>query len=414
MNQNNRSHFQHNAKYFTISCYVIGVILISIIAFRMINNWESTRNLIASITSVIGPYFIGFLIAYLVNPLVNYLHKNIFQQRCGIKSRKVSGLLAVIVSYVVVLGLIIVSLAYIIPQLITSITELIAQIPIFYNQLIAFLNDYVAKNPDINANTIDSLTNDYLPHLQEFVLNQLQNIVPALYGISISIVKFLINFLIAIIVSIYMISDKTLIMNYLKIITYAILSESHANTTFNIFKDCNNICKNFFIGKTIDSLIIGCLCFILMSLLNLPYTMLISVIVGITNMIPYFGPYIGAIPGVFILLIDRPTNGIIFTVLIILLQAFDGMILGPKILGTSTGLRPLVILFAISCGGAIAGPLGMFLGVPAFAIIAYLIDIFVKHQLKKKNIDVHSLTDDKDLEIEPKPHKNAKSTKQNK
>ena len=401
MNQNNRNHFQHNSKYFTISCYVFGVILISIIAFRMINNWESTRNLIASITSVIGPYFIGFLIAYLVNPLVNYLHNNVFQQRFGMKNRKLSGLLAILVSYFVVLGVIIVSLAYIIPQLITSITELIAQIPVFYNQVIAFLNNYVEKNPDINANTIDSLTNDYLPHLQEFVVNQLQTIVPALYGISVSIVKFLINFLIAIIVSIYMISDKTLIINYLKIITYAIFSETRANTTISILKDCNNICKSFFIGKTIDSLIIGCLCFLLMSILKLPYTMLISVIVGITNMIPYFGPYIGAIPGVLILLIDKPMNGIIFAILIILLQSFDGMILGPKILGTSTGLRPLAILFAISCGGAVAGPLGMFLGVPAFAIIAYLIDKYVKYQVRIKNINVDSLV----AEATPEPPK---------
>ena len=413
MNKNNRNLFQHNAKYLTISCYVIGVIFISIIAFRMINNWESTRNLIGSIASVIGPYFIGFLIAYLVNPLVNYMHNNIFQKRFKIKRRKLSGLLAILVSYFIVLGFILVSLAYIVPQLITSITELITQIPGFYNEIIAFLNNYVAKNPHINANTIDSLTNDYLPHLQEFVLEQLQTVVPALYGISISIVKFLINFLISIIVSIYMISDKNKIINYLKIVCYAIFSESNANSFFIILKDCNNICKSFFIGKTIDSLIIGCLCFFLTSILNLPYAVLISVIVGITNMIPYFGPYIGAIPGILILLIDRPTNGFIFGIIIILLQSFDGMILGPKILGTSTGLRPLVILFAISCGGAIAGPLGMFLGVPAFAIIAYLIDKFVKHQLKIKHINLESLSSDTPVETkpdkpEPSPDKTTK------
>ena len=116
--------------------------------------------------------------------------------------------------------------------------------------------------------------------------------------------------------------------------------------------------------------------------------MLISVIVGITNMIPYFGPYIGAIPGVLILFIDRPANGIIFLIIIICLQSFDGMILGPKILGNSTGLRPIVILFAISCGGAIAGPLGMFIGVPIFGMLSYLIDKYINHRLKQKNLEM--------------------------
>lgn len=386
MNDKKQNHFEFNTKYFTISCYVIGVILISIIAFRMINNWESTKNFISSIFSVIGPYFIGFLIAYLVSPLVNFLHNKVFQDTLKCKNKKLSGLLSVLLSYIAVLGLLIISISYIVPQLITSISDLITQIPQFYNQVIAFLDDYVAKNPDINATTIESLTTDYLPHVQEIILEQLQKIVPALYGMSISIIKFLINFLIAIIVSIYMVSDKKMILQYLKKLFYAVFSKQQADISFTVFKDCNEICKSFFIGKTIDSLIIGCLCFLIMSIIGLPYTMLISVVVGVTNMIPYFGPYIGAIPGVLILFIDHPTNGIIFLIIIILLQSFDGMILGPRILGTSTGLRPLVILFAISCGGAIAGPLGMFLGVPAFAIIAYLLNKFINYQLKTKHI----------------------------
>ena len=188
-------------------------------------------------------------------------------------------------------------------------------------------------------------------------------------------------------VSIYLIIDKRRIKDYLCRFTYAIMSKEHSESLFTIVKDCNQICKSFFIGKTIDSLIIGTLCLIIMSIVGLPYAVLISVIVGITNMIPYFGPYIGAVPGIIILFIDKPSEGIAFGIIILILQAFDGWILGPKILGNSTGLRPIIILFAISCGGAIGGPPGMFLGVPAFGIISYLLDKFVEYKLAKKKGD---------------------------
>ena len=387
MNQNN-NHFRFNSKYFTISCYVIGVIFLSIVAFRVINNLESTVNLIKKMFHVISPYFIGFLIAYLLNPLVNFLYCHLFSRFKKMKKKRTQMLLSVFSSYMIVLGVLIIVIAYIIPQLVSSISDLITKIPHFYNEITIFLNNFVSKYPDINTKTFNSIINDYLPHIQEFVMKQLQNIVPAVYGFSVSIIKFFINLMIAVIVSIYMISDKKTILRYLKKMIYATFNKSHADSFISVSKDCNEICKSFFIGKTIDSLIIGCLCFIIMSIFRLPYSMLVSVVVGITNMIPYFGPYIGAIPCIIILFIDHPMNGLIFAAIIIILQMFDGMILGPRILGTSTGLRPLAILFAITCGGAIAGPLGMFLGVPAFAIIFYLLDKLLNYRLKAKNIQI--------------------------
>lgn len=386
MDNKKQTLFEKNSKYFTISCYVLGVILIAILAFRVINSWEATRRLLTKAFSVIGPYFIGFLIAYLVNPLVNFFYAHLFRDMLKLKSRKMKGLLSVLLAYLIVLGLFIIIIGYIVPQLIASLTDLISQIPDFYNQILVWINHFVEKNPKLNTTIINSITNDYLPHLQTYVLQQLQNIIPALYGAGISIIKFFVNLFIAVIVSIYMVSDKKQIISYIKKVIYAFFSEKHSESMLCILKDCNAICKSFFIGKTIDSLIIGCLCFIIMSIIGLPYSMLISVIVAITNMIPYFGPYIGAIPGIIILFIEKPTHGFIFAIVIILLQFFDGTFLGPKILGTSTGLRPLVILFAISCGGAIAGPLGMFLGVPAFAILRYLLDKYINHRLKEKNI----------------------------
>lgn len=385
-----KHQFEANDKYFTISCYVVGVVLITILAARTIMNWEATKDFIGSVLHVIAPYFIGFLVAFLVNPLVNLLYAKVFRDLLKLKSQKLKAGLSVFFAYLLVLGLIGICIIYIVPQLISSISELINQLPIFYNEVIIWFNNLLEKYPDIDPKAIEDITNDYLPHFNEYLAGKLQDAIPLLYGAGVSIVKFFINFVIAIIVSVYMISDKKSVLAYSKKIGYAFLSKEHAEAFFGIVKECNHICKNFFVGKTIDSFIIGCLCFILMSILHLPYAMLISVIVGITNMIPYFGPYIGAVPGVIILLIDKPSHGIIFLLLIIGLQAFDGFLLGPKILGDSTGLRPIMILFAISCGGAIAGPLGMFIGVPVFGIIVYLFDLLVNHKLKSKQIPKQS------------------------
>ncbi len=376
--------------YFTISSYVIMVVLISLFAYRIIIHWESTSKMLASVGSIIAPYFIGFLLAYLLNPMVNMLYDSVFTRFFKIKKHTVKWALSIAVSYIVVLGVVVLCISFIIPQLIKSITDLVTQLPELTNRFFAWLDEYVYKNKNvaINEETVTRITNDYLPNLQKTITDNLSNVLPAVYGVGVSFVRFLINTFIALIVSVYLIIDKRRIKSYLAKLTYALCTKEHSESFFTIIRDCNAICKSFFIGKTIDSLIIGTLCLIIMSIVGLPYAVLISVIVAITNMIPYFGPYIGAIPGIIILLIDKPSHGIAFGIIILALQTFDGWILGPKILGNSTGLRPIVILFAISVGGAIAGPLGMFLGVPAFGIISYLLDKFIAYRLKKKEISL--------------------------
>ena len=183
-----------------------------------------------------------------------------------------------------------------------------------------------------------------------------------------------------------MLSDKKPLKNSLRSIVYAFVPVKHITTVVEILREAYNLFSSFIIGKALDSAIIGCLCFLLMSILQLPYAVLISVIVGVTNMIPYFGPFIGAVPGVVILLLISPVKAVIFTVLILVLQQFDGLILGPKILGNSTGLKPLWIIIAITIGGKIGGVLGMFLGVPVVAFLRYLANRILAHQLHKRHL----------------------------
>ena len=151
-------------------------------------------------------------------------------------------------------------------------------------------------------------------------------------------------------------------------------------------QECNNIFGAFLISKAIDSLIIGCICCVAMNIIGLPYAVLLSVIVGITNMIPYFGPFIGAVPGILIYLCINWEHAVIFAIMILVLQQFDGLILGPRLLGQSTGLSPIWVIFAITVGGAYFGVIGMFIGVPVVAVIAFLINKLISSRLRGKKI----------------------------
>ena len=198
-----------------------------------------------------------------------------------------------------------------------------------------------------------------------------------------------------------MLYDKKRLMRSCWKIIYAFLPQKRIPACHEILSECNRLFSSFVVGKFIDSSIIGVLCFILMTILRLPDGLLISVIVGVTNMIPYFGPFIGAIPGILILLFVKPVKALIFAIMVLCLQQFDGLILGPKILGDSTGMKPLWIIFAITVGGSMFGVIGMFLGVPVVAIINYLFDLYLQYRLKKKNIS-ETLVDNalKDMKLD--------------
>ena len=381
--------FESNKKYFTISIYTIVVILIGCVIFRFVTQWSTTSKLISKLWETLFPFFMGFLIAYILNPVVSFFQRNISAKLFKNKSAKLQRGSAILISYLVLVGFIIICLRFIIPQLYDSLRELSLMIPDIYKSIMDMFEQYRENStdmlPDQIAKMIETKT---LPKIFELTNNLLTNIVPMLYEASMSIGKGLFNLFIAFIVSIYMTIDKSILKNAGKRVVLAIFNENFSYRVLRTLKDCHNIFSGFIIGKSIDSLIIGLLAFAAMTILRLPYTVLISVIIGITNMIPYFGPIIGAVPGAFILFIVSPMKCLIFIIMVFVLQQFDGLILGPKILGESTGVRPLLILFSITVGGAYFGPLGMFLGVPFFATVQFLIGNWVDYRLYKKKITI--------------------------
>lgn len=379
--------FETNAKYFTICIYAFFLIVVSTVFIYCVANWSKTQATISNIISILSPFFVGFFIAYVLNPIVkkldHLLEKKIFRDKLSTSVRHGISILS---AYILALGIIIVISTYVVPQFITSVQDLSENVPAMYNAAYNYLNNLQVRFPDIDIAFIEDKINEIKPNLISLGTNLVTSAFPVIFDISVSIVKSIVNVLLSIVISAYIIIDKKTLMTNLKRLVYSILPKDTANYLCTTTVKCNSIFSGFIFGKLVDSLIIGIICFVVMSIIRLPYAVLLSTIVGITNMIPYFGPFIGAVPGIVIYLLLDPVQAIIFAVMILILQQFDGLYLGPKILGESTGLKPIWVIFAITVGGAYFGVLGMFLGVPVVAVVAYLLNDFIQRRLKKRNI----------------------------
>lgn len=393
--------------------YIVILAVIIACALKVVWYWDDAKTNLGNILSTLYPFLLGLFIAYLINPLVDFFNKKLFKGLFRIKKAGLSKGLSVLLSYILVISLITVCLFYIVPQIVESLMQLstfIEGAQTGYNKIVDFMDNLNDQYPQWKLNTVIEFIEDIPQQMEKWLKELAISVLPKLYSTSVSIISGIVNTLIAIMVSVYMLLDKPKLINNIKKAIYAIFPESRADKILVVSAECNKIFGNFIIGKMIDSIIIGILCWIIMTIIGIPYALVISVIVGITNMIPYFGPFIGAIPGILLLLIVDFSYAVIFAILIVVLQQFDGLYLGPKILGESTGLRPIWIIFAITVGGSVAGVAGMFLGVPVTAVIAYLLSTAMEKKLKKRNVEFEEnpetgiisrdvlITEDKDLE----------------
>lgn len=369
--------------------YILMIVAISTCAIKVIWFWDDAKGVVSNIFSVLSPFIIGMFIAYLIDPLAEFFNKKVFKGIFRIKKRGISRGLGILFSYIIVISVISVCMIYIIPEIIESLKQasgFIESAQTGYNKIVKELTELCEKNPDLKLDKIIDFINKIPQQLEKYIGEIVEGALPVIFSTSVSLISGFINVIIAIIVSVYMLVDKARLINNIKRLIYAWIPQPKADRLLVVSGQCNKVFGQFIIGKMIDSIIIGFLCWIIMTIIGLPYALAISVIVGITNMIPYFGPFIGAVPGVLLLLVVDFYYALIFGLLILVLQQFDGLYLGPKILGESTGLRPIWIIFAITVGGSLAGVTGMFLGVPVTAVIAFLLEEVMQKRLKKNNI----------------------------
>lgn len=362
--------------------YIVALVAIIAIIFLMIANWGVVLAVIGKFLTILMPFILGFFFACFINPLVKRVYSLLNQMKPG-KGAKIKKAFSVIISYVVVIGVITVLLIYIIPQIKASIGELGNTIQDGYQYMITHQKELNEKIPFIGLG-------GGIEYIKEFAYKKIMSngseILPYVYHVSSSLLTTSYNVLMGLVISIYIILDMKKLKRSARKVVYALSPKKKEQEVWQTMKQCSHIFNGFLIGKMIDSLIIGILCLIAMSILKLPYALLLSLIVCITNMIPYFGPIIGAIPGVMIYLFIDIRYAFIFALMILILQQFDGLYLGPKILGDQTGIKPLWVIFGITVGGAYFGVMGMFLGVPVVAVIMYLLQLFLDKKLKKKNI----------------------------
>lgn len=372
------------------------VILLSIICVYIVFHLGNVSSAFKALLRVCTPIIDGLVLAYLFTPILNFFETKLvaplIMKTKWKNSKKIDRKIRYITIFITTAVVILVLFGFfsiVIPQLILSIQSIIFQFPVYMYNLEKSVNLLLDKNPDIEIIVNEFLTKfstEINNYLQTEILPHINEIIKTLSLSLIGLVKALFNFIVGFIVSIYLLSSKETLCGQAKKIAYALFELKVANKIISGFRRTHIIFNGFIVGKIIDSIIIGILCFILTSIVGTPYGVLISCIVGVTNIIPFFGPYIGAIPSALLVLMVNPIQCVYFIILILLLQQFDGNILGPKILGDSTGLSSFWVIFAITIAGGLFGIPGMILGVPVFAIIYTAIKAYIRYRLRQKNL----------------------------
>lgn len=388
--QGRKRRFERNPKYFSISVYSLMTILIALILALVIFNIATVLSIAGRLLSVLAPFIGAGLLAFIVSPLVNFFDEYFFERLLHIKKSGLRKALSVILVYIIVLGLLALAITILIPQVLGSLRELMGKLSgMNVNSVTGTIKGWISGIfPSLDLSSFDVWVASQIASITEKLGTFLSDSIPSLLNAGFAVVKGVINFLLAIAISIYMVCDKRRIARASTAITYSILSVKKAESFIKTSRECGQIFFGFIIGKTIDSLIIGLLTFIILTIGGLPYPVLVSVIVGVTNMIPFFGPFIGAVPGILLYLCIDPVYAFAFAIIILAIQQFDGWILGPLILGDSTGVSPLWVIFGITVGGAYFNMVGMFLGVPVTAVVVYLARRIVAKRLEKKKVEV--------------------------
>lgn len=374
-----------NSKYTTIAVYSFLVAVSVILFYLAISQVSIFTDKLNSIFVILQPFIIGFSIAYIINFLLNFYENKFFKTKYmkKLKFKSTKGL-SILLSYITAFLIIGIIVRFLLPQVIDSIVGLVNDIPNYITNTTDFVNNII-KDLHIEeqySKVLLDTFNDSVNHIIKFVTN----LIPALGGFLAKIASSIWNVILGIIISVYLLIDKENLCALSKKITFAFFNERYANNLINLIHKSNYTFGRFLIGKIIDSLIIGVLTFIILTIFKMPYTVLVSVIVGITNIIPFFGPFIGAIPSFIIILFVSPIQALWFLLIILFIQQLDGNLIGPKILGDTIGISAFWILFSILVAGKVLGIVGMIIGVPLFAIFYSIVKVFVEGRLEKKGL----------------------------
>lgn len=349
-------------------------VFFSLILYKSVENYTFFFEKLSKLITTLTPFLWGIGFAYILNPAMMF-----FEEKLKIKKRVIS----LVIVYFIFSILVVISAKFIIPVISENISELYtlsSSIPTVIDNYLYELQ----RNGMFDGLGIENILKENSSDIAQWIFKTFNLSVNSVFFTAMNITSGLLNFILGIFVSIYFLNDKERLLKYLKKVILAFLKKEKSDLLFEYFSRVNYFFYNFLVGKLIDSTIIGILCYIGLMILGIKYALLLSIIVGVLNMIPYFGPFMGAVPAVTITLIYSPIQALWVALFILVLQQFDGWYLGPKILGNTVGAKPLSIIFAILIGGSFGGALGMLIAVPLYRSITILWDTFIDRKLMEE------------------------------
>ncbi len=362
--------------------------------FFMIYRYNGFTDFWKNLGVILQPITIGIVIAYLLNPIMKFLEKHLIhflkpRMKNGNKVKKTARAAAIAGSLLFLVMIVVLLLAAIIPSISQSIQSMVTKLPEEISNLSDWIDDVTNGNTEV-SDMVEEAVKKGTDAIENFwqtdVLTKVQTYLTSITSGVIYGVKLVLNILIGLIISVYVMASKETFAGQAKKMIYAIFKPVRANIIVETVRKSNEIFGGFISGKILDSAIIGVIAYIVLAIMKMPDSILIAVIVGVTNIIPFFGPFIGAIPSFVIIVLQDPMKGIYFLIFIVILQQIDGNIIGPKILGDSTGLSSFWVVFAIMVFGGLWGFPGMLLGVPIMAVIYYIVQRSISYFLKKRGL----------------------------
>ena len=395
-----RRIFNWDKKYLYWGVTAFCVIACSILFYMALAYLPMIGRALGSLGRILSPFIWGLVITYLLSPLYKTLYNNVFlpmTERLSGKKKKASPRIAkalsVLLSIIVFLALITALVYLIIPQLYASVETIVNNSSTYVAKISEWSQGMLTNYPEvqnfvtekfeeINTNLFAWVRDTILPRFGSFVTN----VTAGVYYF----VRAVYNVVIGIIVSVYLLSNRESATARARRLCYCVFGLERAEKIRDAIRFTDKTFMGFINGKLLDSAIIGLICYIVCAILKMPYARLVSVIIGVTNIIPFFGPLIGAIPSAFIILLVDPLKCLIFVIFIVILQQIDGNIIGPKILGSSIGINGFWVMFSIILGAGLFGFWGMLLGVPVFVVIYTGITDLVEKKLKKRDLPVDS------------------------
>ena len=365
-------------QHLLIATYII------VLSYILLNLKDVTHFMLKGL-SIISPLTVGFAVAFILNiPMKLFENKvlSFLDQSKKAAIRNLKRPLAITLTFISVFGFLIGLILFIIPQLAQSVSTLVSVVPSYLTSLEVLVNKYISSSDLINKITSEIMV--AWKDLAKIGSTVLGTSLSGLLTMTLGFTSGVVNFMLSLVLAIYMLSSKEKLLVQIKKFIFAFLKKETAQKIIHIGKISNMAFYNFIAGQFTEALILGVLCFVGMSVFSMPYALLISVIIAVSNIIPIFGPFIGMLLGAFIILIVNPITALWFIVFTLVLQQFESNIIYPRVVGNSIGLSGLWVMLAITIGGNTFGMLGMLVGIPLFSIIYQLLRTAVNNRLKAK------------------------------